>query len=329
MNYKITVESRKDVVRKIEELSGEQATYTRMPRCAYIVAGLSFEMDGTVTIEDADRAAGVLGGLLTLGLVAEVPDNDSGEGNTEPSVEECTEDEPSVEERTEDEPSVEERTEDEPSVEERTEDEPSIEDNDEGVGTLGISFPLSNHTEVSLGNVVGILYSRGSLLTKATGGDFYASKELLDKLRSGITLDDAVNEISAAGPESLRGLAVEDGKIIFNGFHITDDSAVIDAWKVLLTSINKYCLKPRYVQIRLSDEPNEKFEMRTWMTRLGMNGPEFKAERNILYKNLAGHTAFRTKADEEKWKAQQRARREKIREESASADIAVEGTGES
>ena len=71
------------------------------------------------------------------------------------------------------------------------------------------------------------------------------------------------------------------------------------------------------------NDENEKFTFRTWLTRLGMNGPELRAERNILYRNLSGHTAFRTSKDEEKWKARQAAKRAELKamkEESGAED---------
>ena len=40
-----------------------------------------------------------------------------------------------------------------------------------------------------------------------------------------------------------------------------------------------------------------------------MNGSDYKVERKILMANLSGHAAFRTKADEEKWKARQQAKK--------------------
>ena len=64
-----------------------------------------------------------------------------------------------------------------------------------------------------------------------------------------------------------------------------------------------------------------KFTFRTWPTRLGMNGSDLKAERILLYRNLSGHTAFRTIADEEKWKARQAKKRQELKEnKEASAE---------
>ena len=51
MGYRILAGDRKDVKAKLEELSGERALYTRMPRCAYIIRGIALEKNGEVTAE--------------------------------------------------------------------------------------------------------------------------------------------------------------------------------------------------------------------------------------------------------------------------------------
>ena len=45
----------------------------------------------------------------------------------------------------------------------------------------------------------------------------------------------------------------------------------------------------------------EKYALRTWLTRLGMNGPEYKTIRKILMENLSGDAAFCTEADKQRW----------------------------
>ena len=45
---------------------------------------------------------------------------------------------------------------------------------------------------------------------------------------------------------------------------------------------------------------NEKYAMRTWLLRMGFIGPDFKAARKILLKNLSGSSAFRNGAPKKK-----------------------------
>ena len=57
------------------------------------------------------------------------------------------------------------------------------------------------------------------------------------------------------------------------------------------------------------------------MVRIGLGGKDTKEERAFLLSGLKGHTAFRTPADEEKWKANRKAAR-------AAAKEAAEETAE-
>ena len=189
-----------------------------------------------------------------------------------------------------------------------------------------ISFPLERHTPDSICNLVFTAYARGGLISKATKGCFAASDELVEELKSGKILnrDDAIEIIREAGEDALKGISFEDGKVIFDGFPETGEPDEVRAWTALAAAINKACIKQKHVRPKKVDETNEKFAFRTWLTRLGMNGNDTKAERSILYRHLTGHTAFRTPADEEKWKAKQAEKRQELR---ASKETASEENG--
>lgn len=189
-----------------------------------------------------------------------------------------------------------------------------------------ISFPLERHTPDSICNLVFTAYARGSLISKATKGCFAASDELVEELKSGKILnrDDAIEIIREAGEDALKGISFEDGKIVFDGFPETGEPEEVRAWTALAAAINKACIKQKHVRPKKVDETNEKFAFRTWLTRLGMNGNDTKAERSILYRHLTGHTAFRTPADEEKWKAKQAEKRQELR---ASKEAVSEENG--
>ena len=51
--------------------------------------------------------------------------------------------------------------------------------------------------------------------------------------------------------------------------------------------------------------------------------PGGKAARKILLRNLSGHSAFRNKAEEEKFKANQKAKRDAAKAERLAAEAAV------
>lgn len=319
MTYRILVEDRKEVVRKLEELTGERAEYTRVPRMAYIVGGVAVEKNSTVTLAE-DARMDLVEALIAESLIAEEAPaaTEDAQEITEDATEEAMADQ-SEEGEDESLPNdqMDEVTSDYDAL---VEEEPE----EQRIVRPSISFPLSAHRAESIVNLVCTLFTRGKLLSKATGGVFFATPELVDHIQetSGYrTVDQAVKDIQEVG--GMRGISFEDGKVVFDGFPATNDSATIKAWTELCAAINRNAIKQLHVRAKAVNDENEKFTFRTWLTRLGMNGPELRAERNILYRNLSGHTAFRTSKDEEKWKARQAAKRAELKamkEESGAED---------
>ena len=74
--------------------------------------------------------------------------------------------------------------------------------------------------------------------------------------------------------------------------------------------MNKQAMDQKRIQAKAVNEENEKYALRIWLTRLGMNGPEYKEARKILMANLSGHCAFRTDAEKERWLQRQAEKRE-------------------
>ena len=70
---------------------------------------------------------------------------------------------------------------------------------------------------------------------------------------------------------------------------------------------------------------SEKYAFRCFLLRLGFIGNDSKAARKILLRNLSGHSAFRNKAEEEKFRANQKAKRDAAKAErlAAAAEEAV------
>ena len=213
---------------------------------------------------------------------------------------------------------------------------------DSDCGSLEVAFPLYKHTPTSIINLVCMLHSRGPLLSKATGGKFSASKELTDALLdSGIFvrvkdvvkfIDDfatpslATTDATSAGTvntetvpdeitpddverRDLIGLRFENDRLILDGFTNVPDEAHTRTFTHLASAMNKMALKQKRVQAKKVDETNEKYSLRIWLTRLNLNGDEYKEDRKILMENLTGHTAFRTEAEKEKWTKRQLAKK--------------------
>ncbi len=60
---------------------------------------------------------------------------------------------------------------------------------------------------------------------------------------------------------------------------------------------------------------SEKFAFRVWLLRMGFNGSEYKAQRAILLKNLAGSAAFPNRAAADAFSAAQKGKREAAKAE--------------
>lgn len=352
MKFEITGGERKKVLERLERLAGEKAAYTRAPRFAYILKGIVLEKDNTVTTEGgADMA--LVRTLEAEGYIraAEAyPEEEHTEPETAVEETPMEENEAADEETAVFEPIVEESVGNLlESIEQPVEtvlENPQISTESESTDTmeepahggfpyadlveriepvhLAVSFPLSKHRAESVCNLVYTLYSKGKLLSKATGGKFDASEELVEDLRSENfrVTSDVLSVLAEADDGALKGLRFTEEEVIFDGFPETDVKEEIETWTELFTFINKAAITQRHVRAKRTDDPNEKFAFRTWLTRMGMNGDELKAQRSLLYKRLDGHTAFRTAADEKKWRSRQAAKRQELLERKAAAENA-------
>ena len=279
---------RKAAAARLAEITGERAVYTKMPRCAYLIGPFAIEQDGSVTVfESADLAP--LRTLAQEGLL---------EGWAEP-VEETTEE--AQKSTTEAEDSAERAVTTE-LHETATEAQESAQN---GSDRLIISLPLTEHTENSLRNLVTMVYSRGSLISKATGGTFSCTLTQVDALKDCITIPDLLNCIT---PE-LIGLDISDGKVNFTGFPFTEDADRIKAFTQLAAQMNKLAKEQKRTMAKTVDATNERYIFRIWLLALGMGGDEFKTARRVLLKPLSGSAAFKDQAMEDRWKANQAAKK--------------------
>lgn len=336
MKFLILQGDKKTVRARLEQITGDKAKYTMAPRFAHVLRGIFLERDGSVTAEEgADlnlcrmlEAEGI--------LQAQDPYPDETEG--EPDVEEETVRTAGQESEEESDDPIPDAEYEQEAEEEsaaslgiREADERSTNPYTNQVDrvepcALSVAFPLERHRPDSLRNLVYTIFSKGKLLSKATGGCFSASKELVNVLKAGsfVSNNDVIEIVDNMGEDALQGLRFEENKVIFDGFAETESGEDIRAWTELCAAINLTAIKQQNIYAKQVDEANEKFAFRTWLTRLGMNGPEMKSARQILYRNLNGHTAFRTAKDEEKWKTKQAAKRAELKALKAAANAESE-----
>ena len=299
MKYEMNTDDRKVLVKRLGELTGVKPAYTYMPRCAYECGAYSVERNGDLMVEEADADANIINTLIAEGLIM-------GEA-MEVVTEEPTQDwVPDAE------------------YEQEAEAESAVSLGVTETDSLTISLPMTGHTGESLRRLVNMVYSRGTLLSKATGGAFSIDKELitaLDEVSTPVTAADFSTMLNEYTSEhgGLTGLALEVDKVSFTGFPLTNDPGRNSAFQQLACLMNRMAIEQKRIQAKVVNDDNEKYAFRIWLLRLGMRGDEYKAARKALMENLSGHAAFRTKEEEEKWKARQKEKRDELKAAKAGA----------
>lgn len=77
--------------------------------------------------------------------------------------------------------------------------------------------------------------------------------------------------------------------------------------------MNQQAISQKRIQAKDVNDENEKYALRTWLLRLGMNGPDFKETRKLLMENLSGHAAFRSDEEAKKFLAREKAKRDALK----------------
>ena len=277
INYNVTGSDRKQLVSIITHETGVKATYKGMPSMAYCIDGITVEKDGTMVWDENTDAATIQ--KITEALAAA---GFEGTGDTPQPAEA-------------------------PAPQEA---EP-VE--------LTVSMPLTRHTGASLRNLINLVYTRASLLNKALGTSFRVEQGLTDALQDDaciLTVESLLGAVAAYEDEHgkvLDGITITPEEISFTSLPETTEPERLRAFTELVAMMNKQAIEQKRVQAKAVNEENEKYALRIWLTRLGMNGPEFKTTRKVLMENLTGHSAFRTPAEEAKWKARQAEKREALK----------------
>lgn len=294
MRFELNIADRKELVKRLGELTGAAPRYTRMPRCAYEVGVYTVERDGSLTVEEDAADLELLTTLKDEGLIKDA------EGIIGAAAEEGSE---------------------------LAEPEQTGEIVLEGGEPLDmtVSLPIGNHTGNTLRNLVNMVYSRGPLLSKASGGNFHVEKELTEVLQDDsctaavqVFLKTLTDYTEAHG--GMEGLKITEEQISFTGFPVPADKAHTDAFCQLAALMNGMALSQKRIQAKEVNSDNEKYAFRIWLLRLGMNGDDYKSTRKVLMENLGGHAAFRTPEEAEKAKVKNKAKREAQKTELAELE---------
>lgn len=358
--YALNIENRKVLVSRLMALTGLHSQYTFMPRCAYIVGKYTVEKEGTLVIEE-NTDPEIIQTLLDEGIIRDedapqtettceaVPEQEEETSDPVEVTEEedqpdeepaATAEESSVaEEPSEDsEPAEETAEEDSADEDDSTEEEepiPEEQPSTEDVDELTISLPMAGHTAQSIRNFLNLMYSRGPLLNKAMGTSFSVSNSLLDALEQATTrtVDEMLDKLEeyrlGAGDTGMTGICITAEKIslTFAG-PLTKDK--VSAYTELCSAMNRMAVTQKRIQAKTVNDANEKYALRIWLIRLGLNGDEHKALRKLLMQNLSGHAAFRTAEDAEKFRVKEKAKRDALKAAKQAAqggEVPAEETG--
>ncbi len=109
--------------------------------------------------------------------------------------------------------------------------------------------------------------------------------------------DEADSRTAHYNPSRYRGLNLHatftKGTIEFRLFNSTTHAGEIKGYIQFCLALSQQALKQSKASCRRSVTDNEKYCMRCWLLRLGLNGDEFKTCRHHMTKNLTGDSAWR------------------------------------
>lgn len=325
LKFELNIADRKTLANRMEELTGIHPYYTRAPLYAYDIGNYTIDRDGNLLVEPENADAELLTTLLNEGLIRggeSIESTDDQPESTEPT--ENLAEEPVAEAESDD------TAEDEPDAEEsESEDQP-----EEVPLDLELAFPTSQHNGVSLRNLVNLIYSRGRLISKATGGHFHVETDLVETLRDDsctytvANFIEALKSYEAQCGTAMEGLVITEEKVSFTGFPTASDYDHLTAFGHLAILMNQQAISQKRIQAKDVNDENEKYALRTWLLRLGMNGPDFKETRKILMENLSGHAAFRTDEEAQKFLAREKAKRDALKAAKQAAQNGNPATGE-
>ena len=202
----------------------------------------------------------------------------------------------------------------------------SVEEPDAEASYTGIRIPVGGLETQGIINLMNMLHAKRILINKAVGQDgFSVSDSLITDLEAG-TFQNAREVIDFIGNHgsSNTGFAFLEDTILFTGFPYTEEPAAVKAYTVLASKMVQSAGMQKRISPKPTIEENEKYYMRSWMVRIGLGGKDTKEERTFLLSGLKGHTAFRTPADEEKWKANRKATRAAAKEAAEETVTEVE-----
>ena len=194
-----------------------------------------------------------------------------------------------------------------------------------------VSLPVESMSAEGLKNLVFLTHSKQYLINRAFAEEvFQIPTELAETLGS-TEIPDAETFLQTfqSHAEGCRGISFQDGKVTFT-LPTADAPDMIKAFTHLAAAMVQQAKEQKRISPKETIEENEKYYMRIWLLRLGFGGRDGKEVRDILMKNLKGHSAFRTDENRQRWQEARRNEREaaKQQEQAPAGETAGEPEAE-
>lgn len=187
-----------------------------------------------------------------------------------------------------------------------------------------VSLPVEGMTAEGLKNLIYLIHSKQYLINRSFAEEvFRIPAELVEELGgAGLPDTEAFLQAFQSHAEGCKGIGFLDGKMAFTLPAINDPDMIM-AFTHLAAAMAQQAREQKRIRPDETIEENEKYYMRIWLLRLGFGGAEGKTVRNLLLKNLKGHSAFRTDENKQRWQEARRNERE-----AARLQAAVEAAGQ-
>ena len=294
LRFAMNITDRKSLVKRLGELTGEKPQYTGMPRCAYETSKFTILKDGTLECSEGAPEE-VVNTLLAEGFVR-AEDNPTEEENVQETA--CLDGETTVQDTSD---PAEETTAEETA---NSDEETTVQEGD----GVTVSVPMENHGANSLRNLINLVYTRSSLLNKALGTSFRVDEEVIEALKELPESAKVADVIYCVGEDEAEGFQIDEDTITFGPLPDATPERV-RAFTELIGKMNMQALTQNRILAKPVNDESEKYALRIWLIRLGMNGPEYKEARKVLMQNLSGSAAFRNDEEKEKWTVRQAEKR--------------------
>jgi len=186
------------------------------------------------------------------------------------------------------------------------------------IDETAVSLPVEGMAAEGFKNLIFLIHSKQYLINRACAEEVVRIPAGLVEELGGAELPDteAFMRIFQNHAGDCRGIRFPEGKAELVLPAINDPEMTL-AFMHLAAAMVLQAKEQKRIRPDETIEENEKYYMRIWLLRLGFGGKEGKEVRNLLLKNLKGHSAFRTDANKQRWQEARRNEREAARLQAA------------